>query len=144
MPGTASNIDVKIGHEAIRRGYDQCKQPADAPLSVAAGYLIRHLATGVIYPLPAENIMNLWRGFIEEQAGGTLENLDEILSDQAEFAKFARQVIKDLGYGDQLGDDPDELDDEQEDQAEEDAEDPARSRQYRPGRSGRSGRGCDP
>ncbi|WP_171231267.1 cobaltochelatase subunit CobT [Ruegeria sp. HKCCA4812] len=122
MPGTASNIDVKIGHEAIRRGYDQCKQPADAPLSVAAGYLIRHLATGRELPSAAENIMNLWRGFIEEQAGGTLENLDEILSDQAEFAKFARQVIKDLGYGDQLGDDPDELDDEQEDQAEEDAE----------------------
>ncbi|WP_171114945.1 cobaltochelatase subunit CobT [Ruegeria sp. HKCCA5463] len=122
MPGTASNIDVKIGHEAIRRGYDQCKQPADAPLSVAAGYLIRHLATGRDLPPAAENIMNLWRGFIEEQAGGTLENLDEILSDQAEFAKFARQVIKDLGYGDQLGDDPDELDDEQEDQAEEDAE----------------------
>ncbi|WP_425078597.1 cobaltochelatase subunit CobT [Ruegeria denitrificans] len=122
MPGTASNIDVKIGHEAIRRGYDQCKQPADAPLSVAAGYLIRHLATGRDLPSAADNIMNLWRGFIEEQAGGTLENLDEILSDQAEFAKFARQVIKDLGYGDQLGEDPDELDDEQEDQAEEDAE----------------------
>ncbi|WP_170348067.1 MULTISPECIES: cobaltochelatase subunit CobT [Ruegeria] len=122
MPGTASNIDVKIGHEALRRGYDQCKQPADAPLAVAAGYLIRHLATGRDLPPAASNIMNLWRGFIEEQAGGTLENLDELLSDQAEFAKFARQMIKDLGYGDQLGDDPDELDDEQEDQAEDDAE----------------------
>ncbi|WP_170758802.1 cobaltochelatase subunit CobT [Ruegeria lacuscaerulensis] len=122
MPGTASNIDVKIGHEALRRGYDQCKQPADAPLAVAAGYLIRHLATGRELPPAASNIMNLWRGFIEEQAGGTLENLDDILSDQAEFAKFARQMIKDLGYGDQLGDDPDELDDEQEDQAEDDAE----------------------
>ncbi|GAA6161596.1 cobaltochelatase subunit CobT [Ruegeria sp. HU-ET01832] len=122
MPGTATNIDVKISHEAIRRGYDQCKQPADAPLSVAAGYLIRHLATGRDLPPAAANIMNLWRGFIEEQAGGSLENLNDILSDQAEFAKFSRQVIKDLGYGDQLGDDPDELDDEQEDQAEEDAE----------------------
>ncbi|WP_282151599.1 cobaltochelatase subunit CobT [Ruegeria atlantica] len=122
MPGTASNIDVKIGHEALRRGYDQCKQPADAPLSVAAGYLIRHLATGRDLPPAAENIMNLWRGFIEEQAGGTLENLQEILSDQAEFAKFARQMIKDLGYGDQLGEDPDELDEDQEDQAEDDAE----------------------
>ncbi len=122
MPGTASNIDVKISHEALRRGYDQCKQPADAPLSVAAGYLIRHLATGRDLPPAANNVMNLWRGYIEEQAGGTLEKLDEILSDQAEFAKFTRQVIKDLGYGDQLGDDPDELDEEQEDQAEEDAE----------------------
>jgi cobaltochelatase CobT len=122
MPGTASNIDVKISHEALRRGYDQCKQPADAPLSVAAGYLIRHLATGRDLPPAANNVMNLWRGYIEEQAGGTLERLDEILSDQAEFAKFTRQVIKDLGYGDQLGDDPDELDEEQEDQAEENAE----------------------
>jgi cobaltochelatase CobT len=26
--------------------------------------------------------MNLWRGFIEEQAGGTLEGLDEVLADQ--------------------------------------------------------------
>ncbi len=122
MPGTASNIDVKISHEALRRGYDQCKQPADAPLPVAAGYLIRHLATGRDLPPAANNVMNLWRGYIEEQAGGTLEKLDEILSDQAEFAKFTRQVIKDLGYGDQLGDDPDELDEEQEDQAEENAE----------------------
>ncbi|MGV6803303.1 MAG: cobaltochelatase subunit CobT [Ruegeria sp.] len=122
MPGTASNIDVKIGHEALRRGYDQCKQPAEAPLSVAAGYLIRHLATGRDLPPAAGNIMNLWRGFIEEQAGGVLENLDEVLSDQAQFARFARQVIKDLGYGDQLGEDPDELDEDQEDQAEEDAE----------------------
>ncbi|WP_170450720.1 cobaltochelatase subunit CobT [Ruegeria arenilitoris] len=122
MPGTASNIDVKIGHEALRRGYDQCKQPSEAPLAVAAGYLIRHLATGRELPAAAENVMNLWRGFIEEQAGGVLENLDEVLSDQAEFAKFARQMIKDLGYGDQLGDDPDELDEDQEDQAEEDAE----------------------
>ncbi|MCE8512781.1 cobaltochelatase subunit CobT [Ruegeria pomeroyi] len=122
MPGTASNIDVKITHEALRRGYDQCKQPSEAPLPVAAGYLVRHLATGRDLPAAAANVMNLWRGFIEEQAGGTLENLSDILSDQAEFAKFARQVIKDLGYGDQLGDDPDEMDEDQEDQAEDDAD----------------------
>jgi len=122
MPGTASNIDVKITHEALRRGYDQCKQPSEAPLPVAAGYLVRHLATGRDLPAAAANVMNLWRGFIEEQAGGTLENLIDILSNQAEFAKFARQVIKDLGYGDQLGDDPDEMDEDQEDQAEDDAD----------------------
>ncbi|MDP5217808.1 cobaltochelatase subunit CobT [Ruegeria sp. 2205SS24-7] len=122
MPGTASNIDVKITHEAIRRGYDQCRQPSEAPLPVAAGYLIRHLATGRDLPQAAESVMNLWRGFIEEQAGGTLENLQDMLSDQAAFAKFARQVIEDLGYGDQLGDDPDDLDDDQEDQAEDDAD----------------------
>lgn len=122
MPGTASNIDVKIAHEAQRKGYDQIRDRADAPLSVAAGYLVRHLATGRDLPEGAANVMELWRGFMEEQASDTLENLGDMLSDQAGFAKFARQVIEDLGYGDQLGEDPDEFDDDQEDDAEEDAE----------------------
>ncbi len=114
MPGTASNIDVKLQAEALRRGYDQVTSTADAPLAVAAGYLIRHMATGRPLPSAADNVMSLWRGFIEEQASGTLERLDDILDDQAAFAKLARQVISDLGYGDQLGDDPDQLDDEAE------------------------------
>ena len=122
MPGTATNIDAKIGADAARRGYAQVSDRADVPLSVAAGYLVRHLATGRALPAGADNVMDLWRGFIEEQAGGTLEGLNDMLSDQAGFAKFARQVIDDLGYGDQLGDDPDDIDDEQEDQAEEDTE----------------------
>ena len=118
MPGTAGNIDAKIAHDAMRKGYDQVKQAADAPLAVAAGYLIRHLATGRDLPSGAANVMELWRPFIEEQAGGTLEDLDAILDNQADFAKFARKMIKDLGYGDQLGQDPDKIDDDQDDTAE--------------------------
>ncbi|MDW3184540.1 MULTISPECIES: cobaltochelatase subunit CobT [unclassified Roseobacter] len=123
MPGTAGNIDAKIAHEAMRKGYDQVTQAADAPLATAAGYLIRHLATGRDLPTGAQNVMELWRGFIEDQCGGTLDNLDETLSDQSAFAKFARQMISDLGYGDQLGDDPDQIDEDQEDEAEEGSED---------------------
>lgn len=123
MPGTAGNIDAKIANDAARRGYEQIKAPAEAPLAVAAGYLIRHLATGRDLPKGAQNVMDLWRGFIEEQAGGTLENLKNTLDDPTEFARFARQIIKDLGYGDQLGDDPDQLDDEQDENAEDDGSD---------------------
>jgi cobaltochelatase CobT len=122
MPGTAGNIDVKIKHDALRKGYDQAKQASDVPLAVAAGYMVRHLATGRDLPAGAENAMELWRGFIEDQAGGTLEGLDGSLADQAAFARLARKMISDLGYGDQLGDDPDNQDDDQEDQAEEGAE----------------------
>ncbi len=118
MPGTATNIDAKIGAEAKRAGYAGITQAADAPLPVAAGYLIRHLATGREMPEGADNVMDLWRGFIEQQAGGTLENLQEKLSNQSEFAKFARRIIEDLGYGDQLGEDPDSVDDEDQDAAE--------------------------
>ncbi len=119
MPGTAGNIDAKIAHEATSRGYEQITQAAEVPLPVAAGYLIRHLATGRPMPAGAQNAMQLWQGFIESQAGGTLEGLQDCLSDQSEFAKFTRQIISDLGYGDQLGDDPDQLDEDQQDEAEE-------------------------
>ena len=124
MPGTAGNIDAKIAHEADRKGYSQITQAADAPLPVAAGYLVRHLATGRAMPRGAANVMDLWRGFIEEQAGGTLENLDHVLADQAAFARMTRKMIADLGYGDQLGDDPDAGDDEETSEAEEDQDQP--------------------
>ena len=123
MPGTAGNIDAKIGNEARRKGYDQIRQASDAPLSVAAGYLVRHLATGRDLPPGADNVMNLWRGFIEDHCGDRLGDLSEILSDQKSFARLARDIIKDLGYGDQLGDDPDDQDQDQEDEAEDGSDD---------------------
>ena len=122
MPGTAGNIDAKIGVDADRLGYAEISDRSQAPLSTAAGYLIRHLATGRDLPTGAKNVMELWQGFIEEQASGTLENLHAKLADQQEFARFARQIISDLGYGDQLGDDPDAPDDDQQDDAAQDQE----------------------
>ncbi|MFN3293683.1 MAG: cobaltochelatase subunit CobT, partial [Gemmobacter sp.] len=126
MPGTATNIDAKIGHEAERKGYAQISRTEDAPLAVAAGYLVRHLATGRPMPKGAQNVMDLWRGFIEAQAGGTLEGMGDVLADQTAFAKLTRKVIADLGYGDQLGDDPDQDDsqDEAEDEAAQDEDQP--------------------
>ncbi|GHE00034.1 cobalt chelatase [Defluviimonas sp. 20V17] len=125
MPGTAGNIDARIGAEARRKGYEQIVRAEDAPLATAAGYLVRHLATGRDLPKGAGNVMELWRGFIEEQAGGTLEGLGDTLMDQAAFARLSRKVIADLGYGDQLGEDPDfEDEDDNQDEAEEDQDDP--------------------
>ena len=123
MPGTAGNIDAKIGAEAQRMGFDQIIDRADAPLATAAGYLVRHLATGRDLPAGAQNVMDLWRDFIEAEAGGTLEGLEGTLADQAAFARFARKIIEDLGYGDQLGDDPDAPEDDAEEEAEESQED---------------------
>ena len=120
MPGTLGNIDAKIAHEADRKGYGQIRAAADAPLAQAAGYLVRHLATGRDLPASAANVMELWRPFIEQQAAGTLDGLNGSLSDQAAFARLARKVIADLGYGDQLGDDPDAEEDDDADQPGED------------------------
>jgi cobaltochelatase CobT len=125
MPGTLGNIDAKIANEADRKGYGQIRSTQDAPLAQAAGYMIRHLATGRPMPGGAANVMELWRPFIEQQVAGTLEKIDETLADPVAFARLARQIIKDLGYADQLGEDPDGQDDEEggdSEQSEEDQE----------------------
>ena len=120
MPGTHTNIDAKIENEALRQGFGDIREASQAPLATAAGYLVRHLATGRDLPPDAANVMNLWRDFIEGQTGGSLGTIEDILADQAEFAKFTRKIIRDLGYGDQLGDDPDFEDEDAEDQADAD------------------------
>ncbi|MEM8657217.1 MAG: cobaltochelatase subunit CobT [Pseudomonadota bacterium] len=122
MPGTAGNIDAKIADDCRRKGYAQIKDAADAPMAEAAGYMVRQLATGRELPAGATNIMDLWRDFLEGQAGTSFEQINDVLEDQRAFSKLARQVIRDLGYGDQLGDDPD-LEDEADDTAEQEEQD---------------------
>lgn len=123
MPGTAGNIDAKISNEAAKMGFAQIQDTAGAPLATAAGYLVRHLATGRDLPPAAAHVMELWRGFIEAQAESTLESLKDVLDDQVAFSKFARQMIDDLGYGEQLGDDPDAEDTDNQEEAEENDDD---------------------
>ena len=123
MPGALSNIDARIGADADKKGYAQINAPADAPLSVAAGYIVRQAATGRPLPAGAQNVADLWRPFVESQAGGSLSDVNDALADQSNFARLARKIITDLGYGDQLGEDPDQPeDDDAEDNAEQDEE----------------------
>ena len=123
MPGTAGNIDAKIGAEADRLGFNELTDKSDAPLAAAAGYLIRNLATGRELPAGAQNVLNLWREFLETQTRNTIENVSGQLEDQSQFAKLARQVITDLGYGDQLGNDPDDINEDEEEQYQDETED---------------------
>ncbi|NCX53550.1 MAG: cobaltochelatase subunit CobT [Rhodobacterales bacterium] len=123
MPGTAGNIDAKIGAEADRLGFNELTDKSDAPLAAAAGYLIRNLATGRELPAGAQNVLNLWREFLETQTANTIENVSGQLEDQSQFAKLARQVITDLGYGDQLGNDPDDINEDEEEQYQDETDD---------------------
>jgi cobaltochelatase CobT len=110
MPGCADNIDAKLVDDARKRGFAEITEMQDAPLADAAGYLLRSLATGREMPAGADNVLNLWRNFLEGKSGENMEALADVVEDQAAFAKLAWKVIDDLGYGEQLGDDPDELD----------------------------------
>jgi cobaltochelatase CobT len=112
MPGVGDNLDARLGEDARRRGFAAMKSTTDAPLADAAGMLLRGLVTGRKAPPEAANVLELWRGYLEDKAGGSLPDLAATVDDQTAFARQARKVIADLGYGDQLGEDPDAPDDQ--------------------------------
>ncbi|MEM1275094.1 MAG: cobaltochelatase subunit CobT [Pseudomonadota bacterium] len=117
MDGVAQNLDAKLGEEASSRGYEAMTSSAEAPMAEAAALMMRQKLTGRPLPAGCQNIVDLWEGFFENQIGDGFNDLGD-LEDQAEFAKRAWQIIEELGYGDQLGDDPDQ--DQPEDQETED------------------------
>ncbi|MEM9737433.1 MAG: cobaltochelatase subunit CobT, partial [Pseudomonadota bacterium] len=129
MDGVADNLDAKLMKEAEQRGYRTMTSTSDTPMEDAAGLLIREAVTGRPLPPDCAHIVEIWRGFFESQLGDSLESIGEDAASQQDFAKRAWQIIEDLGYGDQLGDNPDsepedELDTEEEtDQQDETQED---------------------
>ena len=118
MPGTASNIDAKIEAECIKLGYDSVSNPADAPISAAASFLLRKLATDRKLPKAAQNLVDLRADLFGHDTNSTMKDLKENLTNQTEFSKLTRQVIEDLGFGDQLGEDPDQNENDQQEDAE--------------------------
>ncbi|MEM6680021.1 MAG: cobaltochelatase subunit CobT [Pseudomonadota bacterium] len=115
MDGVADNLDARTAHLAEQRGYGAMKSTTDAPMPEAAGYLMRELLTGREMPKGADNVLGIWRDFFDTQLDADgLKGLGDDLENQTEFAKRAWQIIKDLGYGDQLGDDPDQGEEDEE------------------------------
>ncbi len=112
LPGTATNLDAKIVEEVRQRDKIADVDASDISIADAVGYFLRQLATGRPLPKSAENLTEKWRDFIESEAGETMLTATSVFNEQKTFAKFSRQIIKDLGYGNQLGDDPDNLDEE--------------------------------
>jgi len=123
MPGTARNIDTKIEDDFNKLGYNNASNPEDVPISVAASLLLRKIATNRNLPKPAQRLVDLREDSLKLGAQNSLHALVDSLNNQKEFSKLTRQVIEDLGFGDQLGEDPDENEnDHQEDSEQEEQE----------------------
>ena len=107
MPGVADNLDARLESVAEKAGWDGYASTQDAPMHEAAALMLRKAVTGRDLPKSAEHVVDLWQGFFENHLGEDLATAADQLEDQAAFAKRAWQIIDDLGYGDQLGEDPD-------------------------------------
>ncbi|HET7409426.1 MAG TPA: cobaltochelatase subunit CobT [Paracoccaceae bacterium] len=123
MPGVADNLDARLAAAAEKQGYSGMKSRAESPMHEAAALMLRKAATGRDLPNGAEHLLDLWRDHLDEHLGPSMADIGATLEDQAAFAKRAWKMIEELGYGDQLGEDPDAQDEDQLDSDSEESED---------------------
>ena len=116
MPGMSDNLSAMLDDRYQKKSFAKATDRKDAPLEEALALMVRERLTGLAPPQHARQLVELWRLWIEEKAGGKLDNLLEALNDQSQFARLTRDVIASLDMADELGEDPDQRDDSEEDE----------------------------
>ena len=125
MKGVAANLSAMLEERYSRANYQNAVDRNDAPLDEAVALIVREKLTGLKPPKSAESFVELWRDFIDEKATDAIADLDRNLTNQADFAKSIRELIRSLDMGDELGEDnSDDTDDsDSDDQRPQDSED---------------------
>ena len=106
-PGVSKNIDVKIDSES-KKLIQNSPNPETVPLPEAMRLYIRKLTNDRDLPVNAKSVLENWESFITQEGGDSFIDINNFVNDQESFARLSRSIIKKLGYGEQLGDDPDE------------------------------------
>ena len=120
MRGVQDNLQAQMEQHCVNHNYQDVQSVEHAPLGEAIGLLLREKMIGEPVPPAAQNVLNLWRDYIEDRIGDSLESLDSSMFDQEAFSDIARQLISDLGLSDDWGEEGgDGESDQQEEQSEE-------------------------
>jgi cobaltochelatase CobT len=108
MDGVAGNLAAMLEDRYHRGNYHEITERADAPLEDAVALMVRERLTGAAPPASARKIVDLWRDWIEDKAGGQISRLAAAVNDQTLFADKIRDVIASLDMADELGNDADD------------------------------------
>jgi cobaltochelatase CobT len=102
LKGVAGNLTAALTDSLERRGAARMQDRTLAPLADAVALMVRERLTGLAPPANAKALVETWRADIEENAGADLDKLAAVIEDQREFAMQFRNVLNDLGMGDEL------------------------------------------
>jgi len=105
MKGVAKNLNAKLA-AIYERFPDREIDRNDAPLADALSLMVRERLTGQKPPRGANGIVDVWREWVNERAGGILDRADVAVSDQAAFAKLMRDVLVALQLMEAPAEDP--------------------------------------
>ncbi|MEP0325098.1 cobaltochelatase subunit CobT [Bauldia litoralis] len=103
MGGVADNLAAMLEDRFHRGNYHEITEQADAPLEDAVAMIVRERLTGQPPPASSLKVVDLWRDWIEERAGESLDKLDQSVADQGRFALALRDLIASLDMADELG-----------------------------------------
>jgi len=124
MAGVARNLDAALDERCLKMGLDRMIDRAQVPLTEALRLVAREAMTGAPPPVHARAAVEMWRPWIEEKLGDSLDNLRLVMRDQDAYAGTVRRVLADLDIimgetdgerGDQ-SDDGVEMDEEDDDE----------------------------
>jgi len=110
MKGVADNLAAGLEQRLTQRGLTKARLKADVPIADVLGLMVREKLTGTPPPDTMKYAVDLWRPFIEENAGKDLEKLGSAIRNQAAFAKLTRTILRDLKLSDEF--DADEASDD--------------------------------
>jgi len=120
LKGVANNLTAALTDQLERKGAARAIERANAPLADAVALMVRERLTGQAPPANAQALVNAWRADVERDAGAALNKLAGVAGDQRAFAALMRDVLTELGLGDEYA----KSDDDQPDQEAEGQEPP--------------------
>ena len=104
-PGAAKNIENKIEKES-KRFFEKSEPNQKFPLQDSLRLLIKKKTLHYKLSKNSQKGLDMWEDFILNESKSNFSKILSSIDNQEEFAKLSRNIIKDLGYGDQLGEEP--------------------------------------
>ena len=108
-PGAAKNIENNVEKKS-KKFFENSEPNKKFPLQDSLTLLIKKKASDLKLSENSEKGLKMWEDFILNESKSNFTKIIGSIANQEEFAKLSRNIIRDLGYGDQLGDDPNKED----------------------------------
>ncbi len=100
MDGMAQNLAAKCEDYYAHGKFADVTSKDDAPLDEALALLVRERLTGSPPPASAKALVDIWRPVLEKQCGAVLKRMDAAVTDQVEFGRQVRDLLRVLELAD--------------------------------------------
>jgi cobaltochelatase CobT len=124
MAGVANNLRAALEEKCDAFGYTRVNVREDAPLAEAIGLMVREKLTGEKLPPGGEQLVSLWRDWVNDKVDTDFETLANNIDDQAAYADALSRLLVELDLIDEEAEATEQQEGEQSDDAEDqDSED---------------------